>query len=89
MPLFLFFDQPSQVYFPRGDEKTSDLPPADIMAVGSMYKTIFNEVLKIEEDTGTLPQVLIVDHVDGRALEIKDEFLQYTRYNWTDGKALI
>lgn len=34
MPLFLFFDQPSQVYFPRGDEKTSDLPPADIRAVG-------------------------------------------------------
>ena len=54
-----------------------------------MYKTIFNEVLKIEEDTGTLPQVLIVDHVDGCALEIKDKFLQYTRYNWTDGKALI
>lgn len=89
MPLFLFFDQPSQVYFPRGDEKTSDLPPADIRAVGSMYKTIFDEVLKIGEDTGALPQVLIVDHVDGRALEIKDEFLQYTRYNWTDGKALI
>ena len=89
MPLFLFFDQPSQVYFPRGDEKTSDLPPADLMAVGSMYKTIFDEVLKIGEDTGILPQVLIVDHVDGCALEIKDEFLKYTRYNWTDGKALI
>lgn len=89
MPSFLFFDQPSQVYFPRGDEKTSDLPPADIKAVGEMYKTIFDEVLRIEEDTGTLPQVLIVDHVDGRALKIKDEFLQYTRYNWTEGEALI
>ena len=89
MPLFLFFDQPSQVYFPRGDEKTSELPHADIVAVGTMYKTIFDEVLSIEKDTGLLPQVLIVDHVDGHALEIKNEFLQYTRYNWTDGKALI
>lgn len=89
MPLFLFFDQPSQVYFPRGNEKTSELPHADIMAVGTMYKTIFDEVLSIEKDTGILPQVLIVDHVDGHALEIKNEFLQYTRYNWTDGKALI
>ena len=89
MPSFLFFDQPSQVYFPRGDEKTSDLPPADIKAVGEMYKTIFDEVLRIEEDTGTLPQVLIVDHVDGRALKIMEEFLQYTRYNWTEGEAFI
>lgn len=89
MPLFLFFDQPSQVYFPRGDEKTSELPHADIVAVGKMYKTIFDEVHGIEKDTGVLPQILIVDHVDGHALEIKDEFLKYTRYNWIEGKALI
>lgn len=89
MPLFLFFDQPSQVYFPRGDEKTSELPHADIIAVGKMYKTIFDEVKGIEADTGILPQVLIVDHVDGYALEIKEEFVKYTRYNWVDGTALI
>ncbi|MFB2011395.1 DUF3732 domain-containing protein [Flintibacter sp. P01028] len=89
MPLFLFFDQPSQVYFPRGDEKTNELPHTDIVAVGKMYKTIFDEVHGIERDTGVLPQILIVDHVDGHALEIKDEFLQYTRYNWVDGRALI
>ena len=89
MPLFLFFDQPSQVYFPRGDEKTSELPHADIIAVGKMYKTIFDEVRGIEADTGILPQVLIVDHVDGYALDIKEEFVKYTRYNWIDGAALV
>lgn len=89
MPLFLFFDQPSQVYFPRGNEKTSDLPHSDIVAVGKMFKTIFDEVKAIETDTGILPQVLIVDHVDGTALENKSEFEKYTRYNWIDGRALI
>lgn len=89
MPLFLFFDQPSQVYFPRGDERTNELPHTDIVAVGKMYKTIFDEIGCIEKDTGILPQILIVDHVDGHALEIRDEFLKHTRYNWTDGIALI
>lgn len=89
MPLFLFFDQPSQVYFPRGDEKTNELPHTDIVAVGKMYKTIFDEIGSIEKDTGILPQILIVDHVDGHSLEIRDEFLKHTRYNWTDGIALI
>ena len=89
MPLFLFFDQPSQVYFPRGDEKTGELPHADIVAVSNMYKTIFDEVNGIAADTGVLPQVLLVDHVDGHALEIKEEFLGYTKCNWTDGAALI
>lgn len=89
MPLFLFFDQPSQVYFPRGDTKTSELPHADIVAVGNMYQTIFDEIDGIAADTGVLPQVLIVDHVDGHALENKDEFLKRRRYNWVDGVALI
>lgn len=89
MPLFLFLDQPSQVYFPRGDEKTSELPHADIVAVGKMYKTIFDEVNGIAADTGVLPQLLIVDHVDGHALDNKEEFLKHRRYNWVDGVALI
>lgn len=43
----------------------------------------------IAADRGLLPQVLIVDHVDGHALANKEEFLKHTRYNWTDGNALI
>ena len=58
-------------------------------AVNEMYKTIFDEINGIGEDTGVLPQILIVDHVDGKDLEIKDEFLSYVRKDWRNGEALI
>ena len=89
MPLFMFFDQPSQVYFPRGDDKNDEVTQADVMAVNKMYKTIFDEINSIGKDTEILPQIIIVDHVDGNNLEIKDEFEGYVRCNWRDGAALI
>ncbi len=88
MPLIMFFDQPSQVYFPQGDndrKRTS----ADITAVNSMYKTMFSEISKIEEEIGFKPQLIIVDHVDGNDLEIKEEFNKHVRYNWLIEGALI
>lgn len=92
MPLTMFFDQPSQVYFPQGpfskDEK-KELSQTDMKAVNQMYKTIFDEINNIGTATGILPQILIVDHVDGKDLEIKDEFLSYVRKDWRNGKALI
>ena len=54
-----------------------------------MYKTIIHEINDIGKDTGILPQILIVDHVDGKDLEIKDEFLSYVRKDWRNGEALI
>ncbi|MDD4673918.1 MAG: DUF3732 domain-containing protein [Bacteroidales bacterium] len=89
MPLFLFFDQPSQVYFPQGNENDTEVSQSDIIAVNKMYKTIFDEINKIGETTGLLPQILIVDHVDGHNLEIKDEFTAYIRCDWRNGEALI
>lgn len=89
MPLIMFFDQPSQVYFPEGDIGKNEFSQSDLKAVSQMYKTIFDEVNAIGDETGTLPQILIVDHVDGKNLEIKDEFISYTRCNWRNGKALI
>lgn len=92
MPLTMFFDQPSQVYFPQGpfskDEK-KELYQTDMKAVNQMYKTIFDEINNIGKTTGILPQILIVDHVDGKDLEIKDEFLSYVRRDWRNGEALI
>ncbi|MCH5151556.1 MAG: DUF3732 domain-containing protein [Clostridiales bacterium] len=88
MPLIMFFDQPSQVYFPQGDsgrKRTS----ADIAAVNSMYKAIFDEIKNIENEVGFKPQLIIVDHVDGDDLEIKQEFNQHVRYNWLREGALI
>lgn len=89
IPLIMFFDQPSQVYFPQGDDKNDKITQADLMAVNNMYKTIFDEINSIGVDTGILPQIIIVDHVDGNNLECKDEFNGYVRCNWRNGKALI
>lgn len=88
MPLIMFFDQPSQVYFPQGDNK-SDIPQSDLIAVNKMYKTIFDEINFIGKDTGILPQIIIVDHVDGNNLECKDEFNKYVRCNWRGDNGLI
>ncbi len=89
MPLFMFFDQPSQVYFPQGDSKDDEVTQADLMAVNKMYKTIFDEINSIGEDTGILPQIIIVDHVDGKNLECKEEFERYIRCNWRNKTGLI
>lgn len=89
MPLIMFFDQPSQVYFPEGDIDKNEFSQSDLKAVNEMYKTIFDEIKSIGEDTGILPQILIVDHVDGKNLEVKDEFISYIRCNWRNGQALI
>lgn len=89
MPLFMFFDQPSQVYFPQGNFNNAEIIQSDITAVNKMYKTIFDEIKEIEKDTGILPQIIIVDHVDGDNLEIKNEFAGYVRCNWRNEEKLI
>lgn len=100
IPSILFFDQPSQVYFPRLDitsiqetesnEEEQIKKQNDIEAVNKMYKTIFDEVTDIQNDTGIVPQVIIVDHVDGTQLKIKDIFKEKIRRNWRgEGTGLI
>ena len=91
MLLTMFFDQPSQVYFPQGtiNENNKEVSQTDLKAVNDMYKTIFDEINNIGKETGVLPQILIVDHVDGNDLEIKAEFLSYVRKDWRNGEALI
>ena len=88
MPLVMFFDQPSQVYFPQGNEKV-EITQADLIAVNKLYKTIFDEINSIGEDTGILPQIIIVDHVNGDKLECKEEFKRYIRCNWRNNTGLI
>lgn len=88
MPLVMFFDQPSQVYFPQGNDK-DEITQADLIAVNKMYKTIFDEINSIGKDTGILPQIIIVDHVDGKNLECKEEFEEYIRCNWRNNTGLI
>ena len=88
IPTIMFFDQPSQVYFPEGSNK--DNPSAkDLDAVSNIYTTIFNEIKSIETNTGVLPQIIIVDHVDGSLLKCKEEFESHICCNWRNGDALI
>ena len=89
MPLIMFFDQPSQVYFPQSDDDLHNVTQKDIKAVNDMYTTIFNEIKSIGEDTGILPQIIIVDHVDGEKLSCKKEFENNICCCWRNGKALI
>ena len=89
MPLIMFFDQPSQVYFPQGDENEKEVAQADLIAVNKMYTTIFNEIKSIGKDTGILPQIIIVDHVDGKKLDCKEEFESFIRCNWRNNTGLI
>lgn len=58
------------MYFPQGNDK-DEITQADLIAVNKMYKTIFDEINSIGEDTGILPQIIIVDHVDGKTWSAK------------------
>ncbi len=89
MPLIMFFDQPSQVYFPQGNDDYFEDSQTDVTAVSNMYQTIFDEINSIGNDTGILPQIIVVDHVSGKNLKCSVEFAKYVRANWRDGHALI
>lgn len=89
MPLIMFFDQPSQVYFPQSVESIGKIEPKDLIAVNNMYQTIFDEINSIGNDTGVLPQIIVVDHVDGEKLDCKKEFENYVRCNWRNDIGLI
>ena len=63
VPGFLVYDQPSQVYFPRGFDGQQESQPGrtrdqDISAVRSVFQAIGDEVVAAR---GTL-QVIILDH---------------------------
>ena len=89
MPLFLFFDQPSQVYFPYDDTDITKIQSSDLEAVDRMYKSIFDEIQVIQKDTGILPQVIIVDHVNVTKLVHGEELQKFIRCNWFHNQGLI
>jgi len=92
IPLIQFYDQPSQVYFPQGltakEGKRSERS-SDLRAVNKIYNTIFDEVEHIQNQTGKLPQVIIVDHVSGEFMDRKDQFESSLLCEWRNGKKLI
>ncbi|WP_025845220.1 DUF3732 domain-containing protein [Paenibacillus ehimensis] len=97
MPLIMFFDQPSQVYFPqdaveRDEKKSIEEIQNDKFAVTKMYKVMFDEIEQIYQDTKIKPQLIVVDHVDFSTMQTQEErskFEKFTRRTWRNGAALI
>lgn len=92
MPLFQFYDQPSQVYFPQGltaEESRRAEHSSDLKAVNKIYNTFFEEVELIKEETGITPQLIIVDHVTSEVMDHKNSFDAALRCEWRNGNKLI
>ncbi|MBV7271484.1 DUF3732 domain-containing protein [Clostridium sp. PL3] len=96
MPTMMFFDQPSQVYFPQDnleDTKKSNIETEkDKQAVTKMYKVMFDEIEDTYKDTETKPQLIVVDHVNYSTMQTKKEqdyFKKSTRRTWRGMEALI
>lgn len=96
IPPVMFFDQPTQVYFPNTTRDDSDEFKADGMIALDRIKKVdediksverfFNEIIKYcdktEEDTGIKPQIIITDHADNLNLENDNNFEDYVRARW-------
>lgn len=92
MPMFMFFDQPSQVYFPQGLTEQSEEKESyssDLAAVNRIYKTMFDEIERIFEKTGIMPQLIVVDHVSSEVIDEKERFENALRCEWRNGRKLI
>jgi hypothetical protein len=91
IPSVLVLDQPSQVYFPKVykqlDEVVEDEQKKvddNIIQVKNIFKVISDEIVKIHEECGYIPQVIVLEHAD------EDEFAQFIKYRWRkDGVKLI
>lgn len=91
IPSILILDQPSQVYFPKIykelDEEVADETSKiddNRVQVKNIFKVISEEIIKIKDECGYKPQVIVLEHADEK------EFDQFIKYRWSkDGKRLI
>lgn len=81
IPSILFFDQPSQVYFPEKVIVNTEEKLNDVKKVEQIYKTILEEIDLIEETAKFKPQVIVTDHVGELDIEGYN-FNDYLRKNW-------
>ena len=83
VPSILFFDQPSQVYFPSGADNT------DIDKVSQIYETILDEIEEIESVCGYIPQIIVADHIKDMGEDNVKLYEHYFKADWRDGRAFI
>lgn len=87
VPSFIFFDQPSQVYFPT-DSDFSRGSKGDIQKVTEVYDVILETLNAIKKESGYLPQVIVTDHADDLPLK-NGTFENFVRRRWRNGEKLI
>jgi len=83
VPSILFFDQPSQVYFPSGADNT------DLDKVSQIYETILDEIEEIEKVCGYTPQIIVADHIKDMGEDNVKLYEHYFKADWRDGRAFI
>ena len=83
VPSILFFDQPSQVYFPSGADNT------DIEKVAQIYETMLDEIQDIENKTGIIPQIIVADHIKDIGEETVKLYEHYFKADWREGRKFI
>lgn len=85
IPSFIFFDQPSQVYFPKEFNPKKD---QDVKNVANIYDVIIDVLNEIENQSGFKIQIIVTDHADN--LELKNgNFKDLNKYSWFYGNKLI
>ncbi|GAB5467438.1 MAG: hypothetical protein Kilf2KO_04680 [Rhodospirillales bacterium] len=86
VPVFLVYDQPSQVYFPKGvnaEEQEPDWRDEDVDAVRKVFRAVSHETLLA---CGNL-QVILLDHADTKVWGgIENTHLVE---EWRDGSKLV
>jgi len=85
VPSFIFFDQPSQVYFPKEFDPKTD---RDVKSVENIYNVIVETLEEVEQEAGFKPQVIITDHAYNLTLK-NNNFDTYVRKKWFGGEKLI
>lgn len=96
IPPILFFDQPTQVYFPNtsldtneefepealvSDDKSQSIDD-DINSVNRFFSEIVDFCDITFKKTGIQPQIIITDHADNLNLEKNKNFESYVRARW-------
>lgn len=98
IPSILFFDQPSQVYFPAILDKDDEFSPKkmiersgeqrprevdeDIRAVENLFSKLLKFCANTKTATGIQPQVIVTDHADKLDLEDGANFGDLVRAKW-------
>lgn len=92
IPTVLFLDQPSQVYFPKGAEDTTEGTSEyeeNIKQVQNIFDVLVKVLSDIQSECSFLPQLVVMEHADRLVLKYGN-FDSFVRKRWSkNGEKLI